>query len=82
MRIKDILHTIEQLAPLPLQEDFDNAGVQIGDINQEAKGALLCLDVTEKVIEEALALDCNLIISHHPLLFHSFKSLTPKTLCD
>ena len=66
IRIKDILKEIEAYAPLPLQEGFDNAGVQVGDVNQPAQVALLCLDVTEEVIDEALELDCNLIISHHP----------------
>ena len=75
MKIKDILHTIEQIAPIPLQEDFDNSGVQIGNINQEARATLLCIDVTEAVIDEAIALNCNLIISHHPLAFRSFKSM-------
>lgn len=76
LKVKDILKEIEQYAPLPLQEDFDNAGVQVGDINQPVTGALLCLDVTEEVIDEALETECNLIISHHPLAFKSFKSLT------
>ena len=48
LRVKDILKEIEQYAPLPLQESFDNAGVQVGDVNQPATGALLCLDVTEE----------------------------------
>lgn len=82
MRIKEILQTIEQVAPLPLQESFDNSGVQVGDINQEATGALLCIDVTENVIEEAISLGCNLIISHHPLAFKSFKSLTGRTYIE
>ncbi len=82
MKIKEILHTIEQLAPLPLQESYDNSGVQIGDINQEAKGAVVCIDVTESVIDEAIALNCNLIISHHPLAFRAFKSLTGKNYIE
>ncbi len=82
MKIKDILQAIEQLAPIPLQEDFDNSGVQIGNINQEAKAALLCIDVTEPVIDEAIALGCNLIIAHHPLAFRSFKSLTGKNYVE
>lgn len=82
MRIKDILHPIEQLAPLALQEKFDNCGVQVGDINQEATGALLCIDVTENVIDEAISLGCNLIIAHHPIAFHAFKSLTGKTYVE
>ncbi|MDO4756367.1 MAG: Nif3-like dinuclear metal center hexameric protein, partial [Parabacteroides sp.] len=79
LRVKDILKEIEVFAPLPLQEGFDNAGVQVGDVNQMATGVLLCLDVTEEVVDEALELGCNLIISHHPLAFKSFKSLTGST---
>jgi dinuclear metal center YbgI/SA1388 family protein len=75
MKIKEILHTIELLAPIPLQESFDNSGVQIGDANQEAKGVVVCIDVTEAVMDEAIALGCNLVVSHHPLAFRSFKSL-------
>lgn len=82
MRIKDILQTIEQLAPLPLQEDFDNSGVQVGDVTREATAALVCIDVTENVIEEAVSLGCNLIISHHPLAFRPFKSLTGRTYVE
>lgn len=82
MRIKDILQTIEQLAPLPLQEDFDNSGLQVGDANREATGALLCIDVTENVIEEAISLNCNLIIAHHPLAFRSFKSMTGRNYVE
>ncbi|MFV0418676.1 MAG: Nif3-like dinuclear metal center hexameric protein [Dysgonomonas sp.] len=82
MKIKEILHIIEQLAPLPLQEGFDNSGVQIGDVHQEAKGAVVCIDVTEAVLDEAIALGCNLIISHHPLAFRSFKSLTGKNYTE
>lgn len=76
IRIKDILKEIEKLAPLPLQEGFDNSGVQAGDVNQIATGALCCLDITETVIDEAIELGYNLIIAHHPLLFKPFKSLT------
>ncbi|MEG1544126.1 MAG: Nif3-like dinuclear metal center hexameric protein [Tannerellaceae bacterium] len=82
LKVKDILREIEQCAPLPLQENFDNAGVQVGDINQPATGALLCLDVTEEVIDEAIEAECNLIISHHPLAFKSFKSLTGATYIE
>ena len=73
---------IEQYAPLPLQESFDNAGVQVGDVNQLATGALLCLDVTEEVVDEAIEMGCNLIISHHPLAFKAFKSLTGSTYIE
>lgn len=76
MKIKEVLHAIELHAPIALQESYDNCGVQIGDINQEARGAMLCIDVTESVLDEAVALGCNLIIAHHPLVFKPFKSLT------
>ncbi len=82
MRIKEIIQTIEQLAPLQLQEDFDNSGVQVGDINREATGALLAIDLTEDVIDEAISLGCNLIISHHPIAFKSFKSLTGRNYVE
>ena len=76
MKIKEILSALERYAPLPLQESYDNAGLQVGVTDAEATGALLCLDVTEAVVDEAIALGYNLIIAHHPLLFHGLKSLT------
>jgi dinuclear metal center YbgI/SA1388 family protein len=82
MKITQIIGILEEFAPLPLQDSFDNAGIQVGDVSQIAKGILLCLDVTEEVIDEALELDCNLIISHHPLLFKPLKTLTGKTYIE
>lgn len=82
MRIKDIIQTIENLAPLPLQEEYDNSGLQVGDPGREASGALLAIDVTENVIDEAVALGCNLIISHHPLAFTPFKSITGRNYVE
>ena len=69
---------LERFAPLPLQDGFDNAGLQIGLTDAEATGALLCLDVTEAVLDEAIALGYNLVISHHPLIFKGYKSITGK----
>lgn len=82
MKIKEIIQTIEQLAPLPLQENFDNSGLQIGDVNQDVRGVLLCIDVTETVIDEAISLGCNLILSHHPIAFKPFRSLTGKNYVE
>ena len=76
MKIKEILDALERFAPLPLQDGFDNAGLQLGLTGTEATGALLCLDVTEEVLDEAEALGMNLVVAHHPLLFHGVKSLT------
>ena len=78
MKIKEIVCALERFAPLPLQDGFDNAGLQIGLTDAEATGALLCLDVTEAVIDEAIMLGYNLIISHHPLIFRGYKSITGK----
>jgi dinuclear metal center YbgI/SA1388 family protein len=76
MKIKDLIAIIEQYAPPSLQESYDNSGVQVGNVHQPVQGVLLCLDVTEEVVEEAIELECNLIIAHHPLLFKPLKSLT------
>lgn len=78
VKIKEVISALERFAPLPLQESWDNAGMQIGLTEAEdVSGALLCLDVTEEIIDEAIRLDCNLIVSHHPLLFRGLKHITP-----
>ena len=77
--IKQVLDALEQFAPLPLQESWDNAGLQIGLTEAEVSGALLCLDVTEKVVDEAISRGCNLVVSHHPLLFHGLKQVSGRT---
>ena len=82
MKIKEIVNALERFAPLPLQDGFDNAGLQIGLTDAEATGALLCLDVTEAVLDEAIALGYNLIISHHPLIFKGYKSITGKNYVE
>lgn len=83
MKARQVLDALEQYAPLPLQDGFDNAGLQIGlTEEQEVTGALLCLDVTESVIDEAEREGCNLIIAHHPLLFHGLKSITGKSYVE
>lgn len=76
VKIREVVDALERFAPLPLQESFDNAGLQVGLTEAEVSGALLCLDVTEKVVDEAVALGCNLIVSHHPLIFHALKRIT------
>ena len=79
MKIKEVLSALERFAPLPLQESWDNAGLQIGLTEAEVSGALLCLDVTEDVIDEARSKGCNLVVSHHPLLFRGLKQLSDAT---
>ena len=83
MKVRQILDALEQYAPLPLQDGFDNAGLQIGlTEEQEVTGALLCLDVTESIIEESEREGCNIIVAHHPLLFHGLKSITGKSYVE
>ena len=76
MKIKDVISALERFAPLPLQEDFDNAGLQVGLTEAEVSGALLCLDVTEQIVAEAVGKGCNLIVSHHPLIFRRLRQVT------
>lgn len=76
MKIKEIVRALERFAPLPLQESYDNAGLQIGLTETEATGALLCLDVTEAVIDEAVSEGLNVIVAHHPLLFKGLKTVS------
>ena len=78
MKIKDVLNALERFAPLPLQEDWDNAGLQIGLTEADVSGALLCLDVNEKVIDEAVKRGCNLVVAHHPLLFRGLKTISDR----
>ncbi len=81
MKIKEVAATLEQFAPLPLQESYDNAGLQIGFTEAEdVSGVLLCLDVTEAVIEEAVQRGCNMVVAHHPLLFRGVKCVDDSTL--
>jgi dinuclear metal center YbgI/SA1388 family protein len=76
VKIKQVLSALERFAPLPLQESWDNAGLQLGLTEAEVSGALLCLDVNEQIVDEAISKGCNLIVSHHPLLFHGLKKIT------
>lgn len=82
MKIGDILNALERFAPLAFQESYDNSGLQVGLTKVEATGVLLCLDVTEEVIDEAISLGYNLIISHHPLIFKPIKNITYNSYID
>ncbi len=77
-KVRDIAKIIENYAPKALQEDYDNAGLQVGDPDMEVSGVLLCLDVTEEILREAIDRSCNLIVSHHPLIFRGLKNVTGK----
>jgi dinuclear metal center YbgI/SA1388 family protein len=77
MKIKTIIAALDKMAPPMLQEDYDNSGLIYGDPEAEITGALICLDITEAIIDEAINNNCGLIISHHPLIFRSIKKLIP-----
>lgn len=75
MKIKEIISHIEEFAPVSYQESYDNSGLIIGNSSSEVNSALLTIDVTEEIIDEAIAKKCGLIISHHPLIFDGIKRL-------
>ena len=75
MKVKDVTNYLETIAPLQLQEEYDNAGLIIGNGNDCIKGVLICLDVTDEVLNEAINSKCNLIIAHHPLIFSGIKKI-------
>ena len=75
MKVKDVTNYLETIAPLQLQEEYDNAGLIIGNGNDRIKGVLICLDVTDEVLNEAINSKCNLIIAHHPLIFSGIKKI-------
>ena len=80
MKVKDICNAIESIAPVSYQEDYDNAGLIIGNPQQEVTQILLCLDSTEAVVDEAIAKGCNLIVAHHPLIFKGLKKINGKKI--
>lgn len=82
MKIKELVAVLERRAPRSLQEDYDNSGLQVGDPEAEINAALVCLDCTEAVVEEAARHGCGLIISHHPVIFKSIKSLVARTYVE
>ena len=73
IKIKDITKYIESLAPLSTQESYDNSGLITGEMDTAAQGVLVSLDCTEAVVDEAIAKGCNLIVSHHPIVFKGLK---------
>ncbi len=84
MFVKDIIDIIESVAPLKWQEEWDNSGLQVGNRNAEVQSVLLTTDVTEAVVREAIERHCEMIVSHHPLLFHGLKQVcgeTPQERC-
>ena len=79
MLLKEIIDIIESVAPRRQQEGWDNSGLQVGDSNRDIHSVLLSVDVSEAVVAEAIRVGCDLIVSHHPLLFHGLKHVTGST---
>ncbi len=75
LKTSEIFKIIEKTAPLSLAEPWDNSGLQVGSYNQEVSKILTCLDLTDKVVKEAIALQAGLIITHHPMFFESIKRI-------
>ncbi len=82
MRIADIIQVLEKFAPPSLQEDFDNAGLLIGEATADCTGVLVTLDATEAVIAEAIEKKCNLVVAYHPIIFKGLKRITGKTYVE
>ncbi|MBR5485110.1 MAG: Nif3-like dinuclear metal center hexameric protein [Oscillospiraceae bacterium] len=80
MTVKQIFELIDKTAPFSTQMDFDNAGLLVGDPNQQVAKALLALDCTPQVVEEAEKLGAQLIITHHPLIWQPMKKVTAESL--
>lgn len=80
--LQDITNFLESIAPLSLQESYDNAGLITGDVNSEITSVLVTLDVTEKVVEEAIQKKAQLIVSHHPIVFSGLKKITGKNYVE
>src|SRR6187455_3173549 len=76
MKIKEVITSLEGIAPPSLQGGYDNAGLITGDQNTKCTGILISLDATSSVVDEAKKKGCNLIVSHHPIVFSGLKKIT------
>ena len=77
MKVKDIVAAIEEFAPASFQSDFDNTGLQVGSPEQEVHGVLGGFDCTPELVQEAVEKGCDMIVTHHPLIYHPIKKLDP-----
>lgn len=82
MKLKELCSFLDTSVPLSFQEDYDNSGLQTGDPEKELKSGLLTLDVTEEVLDEAVKEGCDIIISHHPVLFRGLKRITGQSVAE
>ena len=82
MQASEIIKYLEELAPPSLQESYDNSGLLVGDSQTEVTGIMVSLDCTEDVIDDALSQCCNLIVSHHPIIFSGLKRFNGKNYVE
>ena len=82
MKIKEVIQYLEEVAPLTYQESYDNSGLIVGDAQEEVQKILVSLDCTEAVVDDAIAKGCNLIVSHHPIVFSGLKKFTGKNYVE
>jgi dinuclear metal center YbgI/SA1388 family protein len=80
MKIKNVINHLESFAALEYQEEYDNSGLITGDPETECTGVLVSLDCTESLISEAVDKNCNLIVSHHPLIFRPIRRITQENM--
>ncbi|MBK9985045.1 MAG: Nif3-like dinuclear metal center hexameric protein [Saprospiraceae bacterium] len=78
----ELIQYLESVAPLHLQEKYDNSGLLVGSSSADVKGVLICLDCTEDVLDEAVQKGCNVVISHHPAIFYGLKQITGTSLTE
>jgi dinuclear metal center YbgI/SA1388 family protein len=82
MKIKEIVAPLEEFAPLAWQAVYDNSGLVVGHGEDDVQAALVAVDVTEDVLDEAVRLGAGLVISHHPIIFHALKRLNGKGVVE
>lgn len=82
MKLKDLCSYLDSAVSLSFQEEYDNSGLQVGSPEREISSAIIVLDVTEEAIDEAITHKCDVLVSHHPLIFHPIKSLTGKSFTE
>jgi len=82
MILKDLSSYLDSEVPLSFQENYDNSGLQIGLPGNEITSALITLDITEEVTDEAIEKGCDVIVSHHPLIFNGLKHITGNSITE
>ncbi|WP_417199181.1 Nif3-like dinuclear metal center hexameric protein [Bizionia sp.] len=82
MIVQDVINCLEDFAPTSYAEDFDNVGLLVGNTQENLTGILVTLDTTEAVIDEAIATNCNLVVSFHPIVFKGLKKITGQSYVE